>query len=117
MTLPLTPAVKATMKKRPPCPLGRRCGQVSMSMASTRFRRYIHGIGARGSSASTLPRARRGTILAWCLKFGANTRWNLKYSARTASGINGLDVFGWAEEFTGRREVAKPTIPLEFQYA
>jgi hypothetical protein len=31
-------------------------------------------IGASGLSASTLPRARRGTIWARCLKLGANTR-------------------------------------------
>ena len=50
-------------------------GQVSMSIANTRLRRYIQLMGATGLSRFTAPSGRRGTIRLRCLKFGANTPW------------------------------------------
>ena len=51
-------------------------GQVSMSMAKTRFRRCIGVMGARGLSGFSWRGLHFGTTDSRCLQFGANTPWN-----------------------------------------
>ncbi len=50
-------------------------GQVSMSMANTRFSRCIHVMGAGDGPGFACSGSRLGTIRCRCLQFGANTPW------------------------------------------
>ena len=51
-------------------------GQVSMSMAKTRFQALHRCHGARGLSGFSWRGLRFGTTHSRCLQFGANTPWN-----------------------------------------
>ena len=64
-------SLRAMTRSLPP-----RWGQVSMSMAKTRFRRRIQVMGARGLSGFSLRGLRFGATDSRCLQFGANTPWN-----------------------------------------
>ena len=65
------PAMRAMTRSLPP-----HLGQVSMSMAKTRFGRRIQVMGARGLSGFSWRGLRFGTTDSRCLRFGANTPWN-----------------------------------------
>ena len=64
-------SMRAMTRSLPP-----HLGQVSMSMAKTRFRRRIQVMGARGLSGFSWRGWRFGTTDSRCLQFGANTPWN-----------------------------------------
>ena len=64
-------SMRAMTRSLPP-----HLGQVSMSMAKTRFRRRIQVMGARGLSGFSWRGLRFGTTDSRCLQFGANTPWN-----------------------------------------
>ena len=75
-------------------------GQVSMSMAKTRFGRCVQVMGARGLSGFSLRGLRFGTTDSRCLQFGANTPWN---RVRFNRG-RGTSVAGRAMKSSGSRD-------------
>ena len=90
-------------------------GQVSMSMAKTRFRRCIQVRGARGLSGCSWPGLRFGTTDSRCLQFGANTPWNrVRFNrGRGTKAAKAGDEVEWLEDDVGGAVAKRLLEPID----